>query len=61
MLIDEGSDYDDAVNAIIARDLRLQRGRSAAPAHGRFSSVNSYDYIVPKLVEKGESAEGRQH
>lgn len=51
MLIDEGSDYDDAANAIVAAAFGFQGQKCSACSRAIFVG-DSYDKIVPLVVEK---------
>jgi 1-pyrroline-5-carboxylate dehydrogenase len=50
MLIDEGSDYDDAAKAIVASAFGFQGQKCSACSRAIFVG-DSYDKIVPKVVE----------
>jgi 1-pyrroline-5-carboxylate dehydrogenase len=50
MLIDEGSDYDDAAKAIVASAFGFQGQKCSACSRAIFV-CDSYDKIVPKVVE----------
>jgi len=51
MLIDEGSDYEDAANAIVAAAFGFQGQKCSACSRAIFVG-ESYDKIVPLVVEK---------